>query len=173
MAPDTALVAPVPPATNRAGLFPKTAFRVDADRETVTCPAGQTVAYGTRPPRRDGSRVVRWARATCQGCPLRGQCVPNGGARSLTIRPDEAAIQARRQIQATAAWEAHYRERSRVEHVQAQQARHGGRHGRYWGPRKLLFQERLVAAACNLVELARVAAIRRRPPPPGIGPAYA
>lgn len=162
VAATTTVVAPVPPSNNRGGLFPQTAFAIEGATETVTCPGGQTVSYATRRPRRDGRRVVRWASATCQACPLRPQCVAGTRPRSLQIRPDEAAIQVARQEQATAAWQAHYRLRSHVEHVQAQQSRHGGRQGRYWGARKTLWQERMVAVAYNIMELARVAAL---PPP--------
>jgi len=166
VAPATQVVAPVPPATNRAGLFPKTAFTVDTVAETVTCPQGDTVAYGAVRLRADGRRVVRWAAATCAACPVRAQCVPGRQPRRLAIRPDEAVIQAARAAQATAAWQAHYRQRSHVEHVQAQQTRHGGRTARYWGPRKVLGQERLVAVLYNVMELARVAAL----PPPAPAP---
>ena len=93
VAPTTRVVAPVPPANNRGGLFPKTAFAIDEATETVTCPGGQAVSYAARRPRRDGRRVVRWATATCQACPLRTHCVAGSRPRSLQIRPDEAAIQ--------------------------------------------------------------------------------
>lgn len=170
VAPATVVIAPVPPANNRAGRWAKTAFTIDPAAATITCPQGETVAYGALRPRRDGVRVARWAAATCAACPLRARCVgarPPGkrpaGPRTVALRPDEAALQARRQEQATPAWQAYYRRRSHVEHVQAQQSRHGGRQGRYWGLRKNLGQARLVATVYNILELARVAAL---PPPP-------
>jgi transposase len=167
VAPTTTVVAPVPPTNNHGGLFPKTAFLVDCTAETVTCPHGVLVAYTAVRPRQDGRRVVRWAAVTCQACPLRAQCVAGPRPRSLSIRADEAVIQAARQQQATPEWQARYRRRSHVEHVQAQQSRHGGRQGRYWGERKTLWQERLVAVAYNIMELARVAALPRPEPGPG------
>jgi len=170
VAPDTTVVAPVPPATNQAGHFPKGMFTLDLAAETITCPQGATVAYGTLRPRADGVRVARWAAGTCRVCPLRAQCVGEPqpgkrppGPRSVSVRPDEASLRVRRAEQATPAWQAHYRTRSHVEHVQAQQSRHGGRQGRYWGLRKNLGQARLVATIYNLLELARAVAL---PPPP-------
>ncbi len=170
VAPDTTVVAPVPPANNRAGRFPKGRFTLDLAAETITCPQGATVAYGALRPRDDGVRVARWAAATCRACPLRAPCVgaPQPGQRppgprSVSVRPDEARLRVRRDEQATPAWQAHYRTRSHVEHVQAQQSRHGGRQGRYGGLRKNLGQARLVATIYNLLELARAAAL---PPPP-------
>ena len=156
-------VAPVPPATNQAGRFRNGVFTLDLTAETITCPQGEMVAYGTLRPRDDGGRVARWAAATCRACPLRAQCVGTPepghrapGARSVTVRPDEAALQARRAEQLTPARQARYRLRSHVEHVQAQQSRHGGL-------RKNLGQARMVAALYNILELARVAVL---PPPP-------
>ncbi len=171
----TAVVAPVPPATNQAGRFPKGRFTRDLAAETLTCPQGVTVAYGALRPREDGVRVVRWAAGTCRACSLRAQCVGEPqpgqrppGPRSVSVRPDEASLRTRRAEQATPAWQAQYRTRSHVEHVQAQQSRHGGRQGRYWGLRKNLGQARLVAAMYNLLELARVAALPRPPQPPRV-----
>lgn len=95
-------------------------------------------------------------RDQCATCPLRPQCVGGNGPRTLRVRADEARIQAKRREQATAAWQAHYHTRSRIEHVNAEMTRHGGRHGRYWGLRKTLFQERVCAFAYNLKELFRM-----------------
>ncbi len=108
MAPHTAVVAPAPPANNRAGHFPKGVFTLDLAAETLTCRQGETVAYGAlRPRRRDEGRVVLRVAAICAACPLGAQCVeeaaprkPDPGTRSVAVRPDEAALQARRTRQA-------------------------------------------------------------------------
>ena len=56
---------------------------------------------------------------------LRRFAVPPGkralGPRSVTMRPDEARLRARRAEQTTLTWQAHCRARSHVEHAQAQQ----------------------------------------------------
>lgn len=75
VAPTTTVVAPVPPANNHGGLFPKTAFGIACPAETVTCPHGVPVSYAAARPRQDGRRVVRWAATTCQACSLRASCV--------------------------------------------------------------------------------------------------
>ncbi|MDA8199555.1 MAG: transposase [Thermaerobacter sp.] len=93
---------------------------------------------------------------------------PDPGPRSVAVHPDEAALQPRRQAQATPAWQAHYRTRSHVEHVPTQQRRHGGRQGRYWGLRKNLGQVRMAAGMYNILELSRPAVLppSRRPSEP-------
>ena len=58
--------------------------------------------------------------------------------------------------QSTDDWKEHYHTRSRIEHVNAEMTRHGGRQGHYWGLRKTLFQERICAFAYNLKELFRM-----------------
>lgn len=50
VAPTTAVGAPVPPANDRAGHCPKTAFTLDPAAETITCPHGDTGAYGSSAP---------------------------------------------------------------------------------------------------------------------------
>lgn len=174
VAPDTTVVAPVPPATNKAGRFPKGRFALDLAAETITCPQGAT-AHGTLRPRADGVRVARWTTATCAACPLRAQCGGEPqpgqrppGPRSVSVRPDEARLRVRRAEQATPAWPVHYRTRRHVEHAPAQQSRHGGRQGRYWGRRKNWGQARLVATMYNLLELARAAALPGPPQPPWV-----
>lgn len=158
VAPDTQVVAPVPPSSNRRGLFAKTDFTIDTEAQTVTCPAGYTVSYepkGNRPNVKP-ERVVKMDEEHCRNCPLRAKCVGGKGPRTIRVRADEASIRARRKEQEAPEWRAHYCERSRVEHVNAEMTGHGARNGRYFGKRKTEFQIRLCAAAHNIVEIERV-----------------
>jgi len=135
VAPDIKITAPVPPSNNRHGLFPKTAFIIDTQNLTVTCPAGQTTSYQPKRQRRNhkADQVVIMDSAVCAACPMREQCVKGKGARTIRVRADEAQIQERRAKQETDDWKIHYNERSRIEHVvNAEITRHGGRQGRYW-----------------------------------------
>lgn len=148
------LEAPVPPASNRNGRFSKTAFAIDWTVRQITCPNGHTQDIPpfteTRP-----KVVIHFPKATCAACPLRDQCVAGPHGRSITLDPDEPQRQVERQRQAASAWQAHYRERTRVEHANHFLTCHGGRTGRYWGKLKLTLQLQLVAAVHNIEELAR------------------
>lgn len=158
VSPDTQVVAPVPPSSNRKGLFAKTDFTIDTEAQTVTCPAGHTVSYEPKGNRTNvkPERVVKMNEEYCKDCPLRTQCVGGKGPRTIRVRADEATIQERRKEQEAPEWQAHYCERSRVEHVNAEMAGHGAREGRYFGKRKTEFQIRLCAAAHNIVEIEKV-----------------
>ena len=163
---ETSVVAPVPPAVNKAGHFSKSDFVIDTDAHTVTCPAGHTISYVPKKPRPNmkPKQVVFMDEAKCQECPLRAQCVNGKGPRSIRVRADEKQVQEKRAKQRTSEWTEHYRERSRVEHVNENMVRHGGREARYFGKRKTEFQERMCATGHNINELARVAALRESSP---------
>ncbi|MHB8460934.1 MAG: transposase, partial [Candidatus Limnocylindrales bacterium] len=154
-----ALEAPVPPAANRGGRFSKTDFAWDWEAQTVTCPQGETQPL---PPLAANQHkgVLHFPKATCADCPLRAQCVGGTQGRTLTIDADDPVRHAERARQADPAWQAHYRERSRVEHGIQRVTRHGGRRSRYWGRLKVELQLRIVSAVQNIEELTRV--LRRR-----------
>lgn len=159
VAPDINVTAPVPPSNNRCDLFPKTDFAIDTENHTVTCPAGETTSYQPKLllPKHKATQVVKMDSAACNACSMRGQCVKGAGSRTIRVRADEAEIQTLRSKQESGEWKDHYKERPRVEHVNAELTRHGGRKDRYFGTRKILFQERICAFAYNLKEISRMA----------------
>ena len=159
VAPGTKLEAPVPPATTAGGRYPKTNFAIDLEAHTVTCPQGNTITY--RPKAmiagHKETQSVRFPAAVCEACPVRSMCVgAKKGGRTITIRGDEARVQVLRAQQEDPAWQEHYRERSRVEHVNERVTAHGGRQARYRGREKSNWQMTMVAALHNIEELARV-----------------
>lgn len=162
---ETTVLAPVPTAVNKAGRFSKSDFVIDTDAHTVTCPAGHTISYVSKKPRQNirPEQVVFMDESKCENCPLRAQCLNGKGPRPIRIRADEKQIQEKRAKQKASEWTDHYRERSRVEHVNENMTRHGGREAHYFGKRKTEFQERMCATAHNIKELARVDALRQSP----------
>lgn len=81
---------------------------------------------------------------------------------TIRVRPDEKRIQEKRAEQATPKWQAHYREHSRVKHVNESMARHGGREACYFGHRKTEFQLRVCAIVHNITEMSRVQIFREK-----------
>lgn len=159
VAPQTTLQAPVPPAVTAGGRFAKTDFQIDLQAHTVTCPADNTIAYTPKMmvAGHKQSQSVRFSAAVCAACPLRATCVGSKtGGRTITIRSDEARLQAMRAEQADPAWQDHYRQRSRVEHVNERITRNGGRNARQRGRKKVHFRLTMQAALHNIEELARV-----------------
>ena len=146
------LIAKVPAATNQ-GRFPKTEFAIDLDAMTCTCPAGQV----TRDLRAttEGGGVFRFAGDVCGACPLRGQCVRGSGGRTVQLHPQEALLQAARDVQNSPAFIPYRALRQVVEHRIARLAQLGIRQARYRGLAKTLFQAFMAATVANLTLLAR------------------
>jgi transposase len=145
------LVAKVPHASNQ-GCFPKTAFALDLEVTSATCPAGQT----TRDFRPDstGGGQLRFAAAVCAACPLRAQCVRGVGGRTVSVHPHERLLQEARAFQASPAFADYRRRRQMVEHRIARLVQLGIRQARDIGTPKILFRLLMAAAVANLTYLA-------------------
>jgi transposase len=96
------LVAPVQPEPKKEGRFPKSAFPLDLEKGTCTCPAGH-VTTRTRTDKQDGRVTEFLFRAEiCQGCPLREQCLrKNDKGRGVPVHKYETMLQKARAQQKT------------------------------------------------------------------------
>jgi DDE family transposase len=141
------LVAKVPQESDNQGRFPKRAFVIDLEQETVTCPGGQTTARFTA--EKDGSQTFHFG-AVCQGCPLRAHCTTAAGGRTVQVHAQEALLQAARAAQATPAGRALLRERVVAEHRLARLGQLGVGQARYRGRQKTRFQLLVLATLANL-----------------------
>jgi hypothetical protein len=112
---------------------------IDWEAKQARCPQGQTSVKWT--PGRDvsGDPVVRirFDTATCRACPARRACTwAKDAPRQLTVRPQahHEAIQAARQRQETAEFQAQYAQRAGIEGTHLQGIRRCGlRQSRYMG----------------------------------------
>lgn len=141
---------PTPPAS---GVFPKSRFKINLKRDTVTCPARVTA-----PIRRhsDGGGMAYFGDC-CSACPLRSQCTNAEGGRTIRISPHEDVLARARKRQTDPAWQADYRaNRPKVERKLAHLMRrkHGGRRARMRGSAKIQADFRLLAAAHNIARFA-------------------
>lgn len=143
-----------PPAAV-TGYFPKDRFAIDLETGTVTCPAGVTVPIRASGHKRHAG-AARFG-ASCQACPLAGQCTKSRQGRTITIGPHEARLAAARTRQQDPAWKADYTAtRPKVERKigHLMRRRHGGRRARVRGQDKVAADFALLAAAVNLARLA-------------------
>ena len=131
------------PVRNRSGRFPKTAFTLDWERQTLRCPqqVEQPFTLGG---------TVHFPAATCAACPLRERCTSSVHGRSVHIHPDEPLLAEFRARQQTPLGRAKLRERVAVEHTLAHVGHWQGRRARYRGRRKNLFDLRRCAVVDNL-----------------------
>ena len=114
----------------------KSAFRLDEEAHTATCPHGQTVSASrmqTGPQGRTTSTFV-FERTLCLACPLFARCVHSQTTgRSVTTSFYEDYLRAARQRQQTDEFKQLYRLRPRIEGKQAELVSHGLRDTRYVG----------------------------------------
>lgn len=140
----------------------KSAFQIDLEAQTATCPQGHTVSVQSIRQEKDRP-VLHFAFPcqTCEACPLFSRCVRSQtNGHSLNTSPFEAYLQAARERQKTAEFKETYRLRSRVEGKQAEMVRHGLRNTRYVGEAKRQFQRLWLGAAVNLKRLFTLAEAR-------------
>ena len=80
-------IEPVQPSTYPQRRFGKADFITDTDAHTITCPAGHTVSYKPKKPRRNmrPDQVVYVNRPYCMDCLLRIQCLNDAGSRSIRV----------------------------------------------------------------------------------------
>src|SRR6266581_5680509 len=145
------IVAKVPEIHNQK-FFAKTAFQIDVETGTCTCP-NQHTTRDLRPAQGGGGTFV-FATEVCAACPLRAQCTRSQGGRTVQLHPQEALLQQARELQASPAFDDARRRRQVVEHRIARLVQLGIRQARYFGRTKTLFQLCLAAAVANLTLLA-------------------
>lgn len=151
------------PEQNTHGGFPKSAFEIDLDAKTATCPAGittdKTVSH------KDGTVEFGFPAQTCASCALRAQCTTSTNARfgrRVKVGPHEELLADARAEQQTDEFKAVYNgKRPTVERVIYRVVRNGGRKARYRGRAKVTEEVRTKAAAENLVRMLRLGLVWR------------
>jgi len=139
--------------------FDISAFHMDWDHHTVTCPQGKTSRKWTL--KQDGniSQVVRaqFGKQDCLACPCRTQCTTAPtNPRQVTFRPRDQheAIQAVRHRQTTQQFQERYAKRAGVEGTISQGVRAFDlRHSRYRGTPKTHLQHVITATAMDMTRL--------------------
>ena len=133
----------------------KSAFRIDLETQTATCPQGQTVSGKTvRDAQKREVLTFIFPRETCESCPFFSRCVHSKTrGRTVTTHFYEDHLKAARQRQHTSLFKELYRKRGRVEGKIAELSSHGIRNTRYLGAPKRRLQRLWTASAVNLKRL--------------------
>lgn len=135
------------------------AFRVDWEAQTATCPAGHTSVTWHPGHDRWGNAVIHidFHQRHCRPCPYRSLCThAKNEPRELTLKPraEHEALLTARERQTTADWQAQYAVRAGIEGSLSQGIRAFAlRQSRYMGLAKTHLQHLATAAAMNLVRL--------------------
>lgn len=154
-----ALVGPVKPHREPKG-FGVDLFKVDWQREVVTCPAGkQSIRWTPSRQKKDREFIrVGFASADCRACPCNTRCAKDTvwRGRYLSILP-QAQYEAREQVkrvQGTWEWRAYYNLRQGVEGTFSQGIDMGLRRSRYIGLKKNHLQNLATASGINFQRLS-------------------
>jgi transposase len=137
----------------------KSAFKIDLQAQSATCPQGHTTT-GKPGPKQDGRPTWLFAfpRATCEDCPLFERCVRSKKTgRTVRAGPYEAYLQEARVRQQTKEFDTDYRLRPAVERKIGELVMHGLRDTRYVGESKRQLQRLWLGAAVNLKRLFTLA----------------
>jgi transposase len=135
------------------------AFGVDWEAQTATCPAGHASVPWHPGHARWGNAVIPidCHQRHCRPCPHRLLCThAKNEPRELTLKPraEHEALLAARQRQTTTAWQAQYAVRAGIEGTLSQGIQGFAlRQSRYMGFAKTHLQHLATAAAMNLVRL--------------------
>jgi hypothetical protein len=143
---DRKLTAKVPMEKSNGDLFPKSAFTIDLENNTVICPAGKIATKYEQ--MLDGRKSFRFEKL-CASCSLRNSCTRSSRGRFLSVHPQEKLLGEAREYQQTSEGRAHMRERVAVEHALARLSHLGIGQARYIGLAKTQFQLMMAAAVAN------------------------
>jgi transposase len=134
-------------------------FTLSADKESLTCPAGQTTTARRYHEQGEGWHF-RFSRATCAACPLQPRCVPKlpqTTGRTVFKSDYEEDFKAARAKAETPAYA-----RVRSEHPAIERKigelvrRHGARQARYRRLPRLLVQQLLTGLVVNIKRVVRL-----------------
>ena len=141
------LLSKVPTARGHDGKFPKIAFRIDLDEQSVTCPAGVTTRKFEKS--EGGAKVFSFGSA-CSECPFKVQCTSSAQGRTVQVHPQEALLAKARAFQESDVGQATLKERLAVENSLARLGWLGIGQAKYIGHEMTRFQLRLCATVANL-----------------------
>lgn len=141
--------------------FEASQFAIDWQKESATCPAGQTSRSWSPVEDRRGNPVIKikFAGQDCRPCPHRQHCTHTHSTsprRVLTVRPEPEyqALHRARQRQATPEFKTAYNQRAGIEGTLSQGIRAFDlRHARYRGQAKVHLQQVFTATALNFCRM--------------------
>lgn len=123
--------------------FAKTDFSLDFDKQTVTCPAGQTQPMIL-------GEVARFEPDICNACELKSKCTTSDRGRGLRVAANEPLQAKLRVLQSSADGRTRLRDRVPVEHTLAHVSQRQGNRARYFGRRKNEYDLTRAAILVNL-----------------------
>ena len=136
--------------TNSSGGYKKSAFDINIDAGTATCPNGQIEGLDPEKIINRQGTTVKFDAEKCNDCPLKEQCTKSNNGRTINIHPYEDRIEQQREFQKTEEFKEDYSKRSNGERTISELTKHGGRQGKYKGKHKTRWQLIMVSINNNI-----------------------
>lgn len=138
----------------REGVFEKSQFEYDREKDMYRCPAGKPL-HRRKIDFRKQVKTYRASTGHCNHCPLKAQCTRGKGGRTLTRSFDEPILeQAFKDTRSEACRQDLKLRQHLMERSYANGIRYGYKHARWRGLWRVSIQQLLVATVQNLVKMA-------------------
>jgi transposase len=146
------------------GIYPKSMFRYDEKKNTLTCPQGVTTKEIIYDKKKE-TKNFRFPGTKCNRCPVQSECTRSAdGRRTVGISPVNAELREAEIYNQTDQFKEDMRLRPPIEGKLSELTRyHGMRRARYRGIRKVSLQFYFTAAAVNIKRWIRVMLERMKP----------
>ncbi|MEM8760707.1 MAG: transposase [Pseudomonadota bacterium] len=137
---------------SNGSFYPKSAFEIDMQARTVTCPAGEVAPFPSRRGK-GGRRQVLFQ--TCGDCSLKRTCTRSDRGRSIVLHEQEDLLQRLQRKRRTSEGRKQLRQRVAVEHALAHSLVYAPHQARYLGARKNTMAIRIAGTILNLQTVDR------------------
>jgi transposase len=148
------IVAKIPAAVNKNGLYSKDDFTIDMETGVIECPDGKSINFDPESIP-DKGKAILFGCENCEECEKKDFCTKSKNGRSVHINKNEAEILDAKAFQKTVEFKEDYAKRSNVERTISELTKHGARQGRYIGVDKIRFQLLISALNHNVKKLMR------------------
>jgi transposase len=160
------MVAPlcVVRSPNTKAVFPKSMFKYDEKKQTVTCPQGVTTKESFRDYRNELS-IFHFPMSKCNRCPVQSNCTRAAeGRRTISISNVNRELREAEIYNSTDQFKEDMKLRPPIEGKLSELTRyHGLRRARYRGLNKLSLQCYFTAAAVNIKRWIRILMDKMKP----------
>jgi IS5 family transposase len=169
----TELVSPLGMRNTRTrAVYPKSMFRYDQKRKTLTCPQGVTTKMSYLD-RKKGLTMYHFPMSRCNQCPVQKECTNDSdGRRTVGMSPLYSELRKAEQYNQTEQFKKDMKLRPPIEGKVSELTRyHGMRRSRYRGLKKVGLQFYFTAAAVNIKRCVRLVLARIKPKVMQLSPA--
>jgi hypothetical protein len=150
------IISPVPGPCNTSGLYGNDKFQYDAEKQLVTCPAGNKTVKSNYSKQSQGYQHF-FAKGICAICPLRAECTKAVAGRTIFISDFADIMNEARAYNQTDAGKEAMKSRYEIERTNNEMKNHHGlKYPRTRSREKLRIEVKLTAMVINIKLIVKV-----------------